>query len=84
MTMSKHNLDRIIEDGVLLLSVCEVARVLSVHESRAYRLVEEGDLTVVRKAGRKRYVRAGQVAAYRRRRDSWLRMHGRTPQTQTA
>lgn len=74
--------DRLRVRNVEMLSILGVALVLGVNESRAYRLVQEGDLRVAHENGRKRYVRRADVEAYRRRRDAWLRMHGR--QTVTA
>lgn len=61
-----------------LISIGEAAKMLGVHESRVYRLVQDGDLKVASTgAGKRRYLHRSKVEAYRRRRDRWLKMHGR-------
>lgn len=60
-----------------LVSIGEAAKMLSVHESRVYRLVQDGDLKVASTGGGRRYLLRSKVEAYRRRRDKWLKMHGR-------
>lgn len=60
-----------------LISIGEAAKMLGVHESRVYRLVQDGDLTVASIGPRRRYLHRAKVEAYRRRRDKWLKMHGR-------
>jgi excisionase family DNA binding protein len=60
-----------------LISISEAAKMLGVHESRVYRLVQDGDLKVVHTGGRRRYLLRSKVEVYRRRRDKWLTMHGR-------
>lgn len=74
MTMTN---DRIRVHGVELLSLQEAARTLRVHTSMIYKLVQEGSFKIAYKANRKRYVKSEDVAAYRTRRDGWLRLHGR-------
>lgn len=74
--------DKMRVGNVWMLSILGVALTLDINESRAYRLVQNGDLLVEHEAGRKRYVRLSAVNAYRQRRDAWLRLHGR--QTVTA
>ena len=76
-TSNGESPDRLRLNGADLLSIRAVAETLRVHETRACRLVQEGDLTVVHKIGRQRYVRKRDVERYRRRRDRWLEMHGR-------
>ena len=60
-----------------LISIGEAAKMLGVHESRVYRLVQDGDLKVASTGGGRRYLHRSKVEAYRRRRDRWLSMHGR-------
>ena len=60
-----------------LISIGEAAKMLGVHESRVYRLVQDGDLKVASTGGGRRYLFRSKVEQYRRRRDKWLKMHGR-------
>jgi len=58
------------------VTVTEAARVLDINPSRVYRLVAEGELPSSTYNNRT-LVRRTDVEAYRKRRDKWLRLHGR-------
>lgn len=55
----------------------EAARVLKISMGRLYRIVRDGDLPAHPVRGRLLILRA-DVERYARRRDAWLRLHGRS------
>ncbi len=81
MTMKTR--ERVKIDDDVALSVREAARRLGITVSRLYRIVREGGFSAVYFAKRAdlsphMYVKRSDVEEYRRRRDRWLKLHGRS------
>lgn len=73
----KTNREIIVVFHTQMVSIKQAAKILGIVETRAYRLVQSGELSVAHEADGKRYIKRSDVTAYSRRRDAWLKMHGR-------
>jgi excisionase family DNA binding protein len=58
------------------ITVTEAARALDINPSRVYRLIAEGELPSSSFNSRT-LVKRSDIETYRKRRDKWLKLHGR-------